>query len=74
MKKENKSNRRKFLQQGLLALAVPLSISSKAEENEATVKMLSSDGKLVEVSAKVLRQARCTKANNQDIQQWISKK
>ena len=71
----DKSSRRKFLSLGLLSGAGFLSQKVNAmvpdPESDDSVHMLTPDGKLVEVSKKVLDQStNRTRANNEEILKW----
>ena len=70
--KDQKTNRRDFLRKGVLAVtgitAAPL--SSNAMSNVETVKMLTPDGKLVEVSKDVVERASKKKVTSKDILNW----
>jgi hypothetical protein len=70
------SNRRKFLTLGLLGGAGLISQKASAmlpKEEEEKVSMLTPDGKLVEVSKRVLDQIEDRKkAANQDILDWTT--
>lgn len=46
---------------------------NKNDENEGTVKMLTQDGKLVEVDKKLLASGS-NKISDEELQKWISKK
>lgn len=77
MKKTPKEtpSRRKFLSLGLLGGAALFAPDAHAQgplaEEGETVKMLTPDGKLVEVSKNVLAKAENrNKASNQDILKW----
>ena len=70
------SSRRKFLSLGLLAAGSGL-VATKATaqavpESGKTVKMLTPDGKLVEVDQAIIDQAKVgKKASKKDIIEWI---
>jgi hypothetical protein len=71
---DNRS-RRRFLSLGLLSGAALLTQKAEAmtsiTDDEEKVSMLTSDGKLVEVSKKVLEQTTSReKARNEDILKW----
>lgn len=72
---ENKNARRKFLSLGLLSGAALLTqkaeaMTSLAEEDEK-ITMMTADGKLVEVSKKMVDQASGgKKARNADVLDW----
>jgi hypothetical protein len=76
-KTSDSSNRRKFLTLGLLGGAGLLSQKASAmlpiEPEEEKVSMLTPDGKLVEVSKRVLDQVEDRKkAANKDILDWTT--
>jgi hypothetical protein len=70
--KDQKTNRRDFLRKGVLAAAAITAapLPSMAMTSGETVKMLTPDGKLVEVSKDVLEQAAKKKATSKDILNW----
>lgn len=75
MKKDDKQNRRKFLSLGLLSGAAMLAQSVQAEPNpikdDATIMLLTADGKLVEVKKSTVQKAKSgNKASNQEILKW----
>ncbi len=74
--KKQATSRRDFLRKGLLAAAavtaVPL--AAQAEDSGETVKMLTPDGKLVEVKKAVLEKAKKKKVTNQEILAWRTQK
>ena len=74
--KEKTTSRRDFLRKGLLAAAVAsaVPITTQATPSGETVKMLTPDGKLVEVNKSVVAAAAKKKANNTDILEWRSQK
>lgn len=81
MKKNDKHNRRKFFSLGLLTGAAFMSPTLQAEpaepivNNEETVKLLTPDGKLVEVKKSVVENARSgSKVSNQEILNWTNSK
>ena len=74
---DSNNNRRKFLTLGLLGGAGLFSAKASAmlpiEPEEEKVSMLTPDGKLVEVSKRVLDQIEDRKkAANQDILEWTT--
>ncbi len=75
-KPNGSSSRRKFLSLGLLGGAGLLTQSANAmipSEDDEKVSMLTPDGKLVEVSKKVLDQLQeKQKAGNRDILNWTT--
>ncbi|HCM77135.1 MAG TPA: hypothetical protein DIS90_12180 [Cytophagales bacterium] len=74
---EEKKNRRKFIGEAIKALvvsAIAIPTVATAKEKSKTVKMLTADGKLVEVDESVLNKASRKKANNKDIMNWIKAK
>ncbi|MEO8884988.1 MAG: hypothetical protein ABI367_02925 [Mucilaginibacter sp.] len=76
----NQPSRRKFMWGvGVLSLLVAAGsalkfpfLNKKAAVKGKTVKMLTQDGKLVEVDAALITSAR-KKATNSDLQNWINK-
>lgn len=74
---QNKS-RRKFLSLGLLAGAglITTTVSSQSSgEPEETIRMLTQDGKLVEVKKSSLKSATSKKqASKKDVLEWIHPK
>jgi len=66
------TNRRDFLKKGFLAAAAATAVplAAKAEEPGETVKMLTPDGKLVEVNKSVLARAPKKKVSNKEILEW----
>lgn len=74
MQSTDNSSRKKFIWWGASALAAvsawKLFGRSKKKEPE-TIKMLTQDGRLVEIEKKLL--AKGTKASDKDLQQWIKK-
>lgn len=74
--KEKSTSRRDFIRKGLLAAAVATAgpLSTKASPSGETVKMLTPDGKLVEVDKAVLAKASKKKVNNKEILDWRSHK
>ena len=71
------SSRKKFLLWGAAVLSsltvfklIPASNSKKSE----TVKMLTQDGKLVEVDISKRHSAERTKINDEQLKNWVSKK
>ena len=77
MEESKNKNRRGFIKKVLGALAtsamvIPTLASTK--KNGETVKMLTSDGKLVEVDESVLSQVNKKKAQKKDILNWVNPK
>lgn len=69
--KEQTTNRRDFLRKGLLAAAATTApLVMKADAAQETVKMLTPDGKLVEVDKAVLAKASKKKVSNKEILEW----
>ncbi len=72
--KEKATNRRDFLKKGLLAAAavtaVPLAAEATPKATGETIKMLTPDGKLVEVSKAVVSKAPKKKVNSKEILEW----
>jgi hypothetical protein len=82
MTQPTNSSRKKFLLWGaaIFSSVTALKIFSgskntanKNDENAGTVKMLTQDGKLVEVDKKLLA-AGSNKISDEELQKWISKK
>ena len=70
-RKSNTTNRRDFLKKGLLAAAASAApMMAHSEQPKETVKMLTPDGKLVEVDKAVLTNARKKTVTNQEILEW----
>jgi hypothetical protein len=76
MSTEKSNSRRAFFKKGISTLAVVAGIQQtvKADDGSPKIKMLTPDGKLVEVSQSVFTQAQKKKATNKDIQEWVTKK
>ena len=76
MSTEKPNSRRAFFKKGISTLAVVAGIQqvARADDNSPKIKMLTPEGKLVEVPQSVLTQAQKKKASNQDIQEWVTKK
>ncbi len=78
MKKSEKHNRRKFLSLGLLSGAALFAPIGKAESpqsvnDEETVMLLTSDGKLVAVKKSLVQGAKSgSKVSNQEILNWTN--
>jgi hypothetical protein len=70
--KTNATNRRDFLKKGLLAAAAVTGapLAAQASSSGETVKMLTPDGKLVEVDKAVLAKATKKKVTNKEILEW----
>ncbi len=81
MKEENKkleeTSRRSFFNKGIIAGAVALLgfgfTEAAPEENEEKVKLLTADGKLVEVPKKILPKRSGNVVSNKDLFKWIEK-
>ena len=71
MKSRNNS-RRDFLKKGVLAAAIGsvLPLAATAKDNRKTVKMLTPEGTLVEVSEDVIAKANKKRVTNKDILEW----
>lgn len=71
---EKATNRRNFLKKSLLAAAAvtaaPLAAQATPTATGETVKMLTPDGKLVEVSKAALSKAPKKKVNSKEILEW----
>lgn len=73
--KEQSSSRRNFLKKGLLAAAAVTAAPLAAQAGEGEkVKMLTPDGKLVEVDKSVVAKAAKKKVTNQEILDWRTNK
>jgi hypothetical protein len=73
--KAKTTNRRDFLLKGLFAAAATAApLATKAGGSGETVKMLTPDGKLVEVDKAVLDQAKKKKVSNREILEWRTTK
>jgi cobalamin biosynthesis protein CbiD len=74
--KKQATSRRDFLRKGLLAAAAATAapLAAQAEDSGETVKMLTPDGKLVEVNKAVLDKAKKKKVTNQEILAWRTQK
>lgn len=73
----SKKNRRRFIGDAIKALAVSviaLPTMATAKEKGKTVKMLTPEGKLVEVEESVLKKVDKKKAGNKDIMNWVNSK
>lgn len=70
--KAKSTNRRDFLKKGLLAAAAATAapLAGEASPSGETVKMLTPDGKLVEVSKAALSKAPKKKVNAKEILEW----
>lgn len=66
------TNRRDFLKKSLLAAAAVSAtpLAAKASGSGETVKMLTPDGKLVEVDKAILAKATKKKVTNREILEW----
>ena len=80
MKEERKilksTSRRSFFNKGILAGAlVLLGIKSTkaAEEDEEKIKLMTADGKLVEVPKKILPKSSGKVVSNKDLLKWVEK-
>lgn len=70
--KDKPTNRRDFLKKGFLAAAAATAapLAAQASSGGETVKMLTPDGKLVEVDKSVLARAPKKKVTNKEILEW----
>lgn len=71
----NTSSRKKFLWWGAAALASISAFrffSGKKKKKEDTVKLLTQDGRLVEIDKNLLSKGK--KISNEELQQWIKNK
>lgn len=81
MKKETKTNRRDFFKFGLLAGSALLAgktraenLSDKATENGEKIKMLTPDGKLVEVyQSQIERVVNKEKLSDEEVWNWMKR-
>jgi cobalamin biosynthesis protein CbiD len=73
---EKPNSRRDFLRKGILAAAVATAapLVAKAEPVGEKVKMLTPDGKLVEVDKSVLAKASKKRVSNKEILDWRTSK
>lgn len=74
---KTKPTRKKFLLWGaavLSSLTVLKFISGNKEKKKETVKMLTQDGKLVEVDISKRINGRREKINDEQLKTWVSKK
>ena len=72
---EETKGRRKFLAWGAGALTLIAGFRFFTKQNDeapATTKMLTQDGKLVEVDVKLISQVK-KKATNKEVQEWIKR-
>ncbi len=72
---EKTTNRKKFLWWGVTAVGAALLLKvfpKKKQEESATVKMLTQDGKLVEVDRKLVASTG-SKVSNSDLKKWLNK-
>lgn len=75
---QKSSSRKKFLVWGAAALSsftvFGLFSGSKKEEKKETLKMLTQDGKLVEIDADKIYGSRREKVTDEQLKNWINKK
>jgi hypothetical protein len=71
----NTSSRKKFLLWGLgiLSSVTAARFIGLPKKNRQTVKMLTQDGKLVEVDKKLLPSKKSKKISNKELQSWVKK-
>ncbi|MEQ8302434.1 MAG: hypothetical protein RIB47_03500 [Cyclobacteriaceae bacterium] len=77
MEERKNNNRRGFIKKVLGALATSaMAMPALASTNKSgkTVKMLTSEGKLVEIDESVLSKLKKQKAENKDILNWVNPK
>ena len=67
---KNKENRRKFLKGALAIFGTSASVNLKGESKK--VKMLTPDGKLVEVDQSVVQSSKTKKVTNKEIREWTN--
>jgi len=68
-----KKGRRKFFSKSaaaFLAALIPTAASSEETPEKKKVKMLTADGKVVEVDADIVEQAKGKKTTNKEIMDW----
>jgi hypothetical protein len=71
-KKQN-ADRRKFLREGFKAGGAFLAGLSKIDSSESEkVKIMTADGKVVEIEKRFLKKSNSSKTKNQDILDWIN--
>lgn len=77
MSPEEKNNRRVLLKSFLIAgggLGAASLLSNSQQTNEEKIKMLTADGKLVEVSKSVIeKNAGPRKASDKEVLEWMNK-
>jgi len=81
MKEENKklkkTSRRSFFNKGILAGAIALMgfkfTNTAPEEDEEKIKLMTADGKLVEVPKKILPKRSGKVVSNKDLFKWVEK-
>jgi hypothetical protein len=79
MQNVEKTSRKNFVARGLglaallMAAALPFVHRKKAKKKSKTVKMLTEDGRLVEVDESLLPPAR-KKVTNSELKGWVKKK
>lgn len=73
-----KHSRKKFISLGITSAALLTAfrflVPEKKKKEEKTVKMLTQDGKLVEVSAEKFLASSSKKINDDQLKSWVSKK
>ena len=74
MQQQNNSSRKKFIWwgAGLLASLSALRFFKAKDKKPTTTKMLTQDGKLVEIDTRMLKKSD-RKITNLELQQWIKK-
>ena len=78
MSSPKKSNRRSFINSILVAgtatgIIIP-AITDPETKSGTKVKMLTADGKLVEVDKSVIEKATSKKASDKEVYEWMDKK
>jgi hypothetical protein len=75
---KDSSTRKKFILWGAALLGslgiLKYIIRKPAEEKKTTVKMLSQDGKLVEVDVSKINSAAKTKVTDDELKNWVTKR
>jgi hypothetical protein len=77
MEQPKKTSRKKFLLSGatvLSSLTVLKFISGNKQKKNGTVKMLTQDGKLVEVDEEKLFGSKRKKISDEQLKNWVNKK
>jgi hypothetical protein len=75
--RKNKSSRKKFLLWGTAALSsigLLNYFSATKPKNTKTIKMLTQDGKLVEVDADKINRSRREMVSDEQLKKWVNRK